>query len=608
MQFLSGGYYEGQPAFDPALGRLFVPDVFGGVSVINTTTNARIAVVSANLSGPVAALYDPQTDLVYVSDAGNQTVAELNPHTLTVTGFLVGPSSAGPMMLLNSSGFLLLADNAADTVYLADPLGTTWGAVQFGTYVTSMAWDDATDMAVGAGLLSSNGTADLWAYDDTTGFPAFLSYLPSESWVAYDAADARFVLSNTTDGISVYPGSNVTTTNLGAPSFTTTLLSYQGPTTGIGYDPVQKATVVIHAPLGNPSFIDFLTVNSSGVVLKSEMPTNSFFVGPPAVDLANSNLYFPTYARTLAMGATSSSVVSSRTYSFQSPSSFFSRAPAYVPTTRQIWIQDISTGTMHIVSEKTHGVLANFFPGTFFSSLLYDPAVNELLGTAGSSVVAFNVTTHNQTSYTFGTGAYGGMTYDPLHGTIVVDDGQFNTLRVVNATSFALLANLSVSSTPYGGTFDPAAGTVVVALFGGNISIVRGSSLVKEITGVYSGDQVVYDPATQTLMEPVCTGASIPVLDALTYAPVGSLPGVYQQTCDATGAVYDPADHSVFDLGHLGGIGSRTGEVINTRNQVSAYLDDTFATVGANVGGCFLDPVSNQVVVVATDGFYWINP
>lgn len=612
-KFLGGGIGEGQPALDPGLGLMFVPDQSGSVTVINTTTNSRVGAVSGTFAQPTAAVYDPAQDRVYVSNSGNGSIALVNPHSLKLTGLVpTSASSRGPMLYLNDSNSLLVADNSSGAAYVVDPVTGFYYQLAAGN-VTSFAWDPATDVAVATA--NNSGSNFLWAFDDTTGLSnSNLSSLPRSTYITYDAAAAAFVTVNSTGGVAVYPGMNITPSGFGGPLFTATLAPSHGAPSGIAYDPAGHTVVVTRQLVtfySSAFWTDFLTVNRTGVYLQTSIP-GGFYPNNPTFDPANSNVYIPGLTRLMVVGATSDSPVASRNIP-HGPGFWFGSPAAYVPPTNQFWVPD-PYGFIDAISEKSHAIQASFFVGSG-EALMYDPALGQVLVAGyGGNLYAINVTSHNISTHNLGPGQLTYLTYDPVHSTVVVSEDQYSTLRVVGARNLTLLANLSVSSTPTGGVFDPATGEVVVAdFFGANLSIVNGTQHVAEIPTTYSADGVVFDPQTQQLTVLACTGVPVEFYSALTYAHVATgAAGAWQASCSYQEGLYDPADAQVFIFGRNVNASLPDAFAFNSRDQLSGYLYGTYAwQVSYNTGiviGTALDPVTGQILVVAVDGLHWIAP
>jgi len=186
--------------------------------------------------------------------------------------------------------------------------------------------------------------------------------------------------------------------------------------------------------------------------------------------------------------------------------------------------------------------------------IAYDPACFLAVGVAGCVVVANlggdTVRTLSGVSYTVGPDP-DQIAYDPFWDTLLVTTPSTDTVSVLNAATFSLVANVTVGSAPEGVAFDPSDSEDYVANAGSNnVTVLGGLAGPGGIDGTISGFDVptgvAWDQSTLHIYVANHGSGKVFLLSGLSIVKKEST----ASTSGATGLAYDDATDKIYAAGN----------------------------------------------------------
>ncbi|HEV2317504.1 MAG TPA: hypothetical protein VGV89_08035 [Thermoplasmata archaeon] len=611
---INAGIYEETSAYAAPHQELFVPSVFGGVDVINTTTNTRVAVNPGPVY-PWAAVYDPSTDRVYVSDRGNASVDIQNPsHPTNYSTFSTGPPGGAGIGYDPVSGYLWVGDSSPyGYLVTIDPLT---GGYTYMTYIAGAIFDNfAYDNTTGFLYITYYDSAGsyLLAYDDSTGILVNDSASGNPLYVTVDTAAGLIVTANGT-GLTYYDESNQTDYGIGSPVFTFNLPANGNPISALAFEPQLGVEEVARGyDFTRGDLYEISAVGPTPAIV-ADITTGAY----PSVitfDPDNNNLYVGQYASMMVLAGGAFSIAGT------APDPTFrnvccEQSILYVPTARTLFVL-VPNATKSVIgvfaAGGRHGLLHTVTVGPYAQAMVFDPLTNSVLAwnDGNQTLSAVNAKTYAVTQVNV-PGEGFSMAYDPVHGTIGMSDYFEGNFTVLDAKNYKVLANFPIGATPGGVAYDPQISAFVTTHLGSatNLSVVQGTTHLYDqnfswyCTCAASG--VTYDPATGDLVVQFNYAAGVALLNGHTLRTVRVIAdflhsGVSPNSQEWATMAYDPADQDMFVFGYNFHTAyyayAQPTLVVNGRGQQAAEM-----VAGATTDwpqGAAYDPVTHQVVVTS---------
>ncbi|MFZ1023699.1 MAG: YncE family protein, partial [Thermoplasmata archaeon] len=194
------------------------------------------------------------------------------------------------------------------------------------------------------------------------------------------------------------------------------------------------------------------------------------------------------------------------------------------------------------------------------------------------------------------TATYGAI--DPATGDLYVTNAAADTVSVFSSTTGKTLATIPVGIIPWGIAVDPRTNEIYVAdrgfvgAAGGNVTVIRGLTVIRTIEVGPSANWVIYDPIANLMY----------VLDSSPWNPNSNLSAISPVTNSVTAKIAFPtgcfANWDAFDPGN--GLDYVTLSYCNEVVVIDATTTSIVGTirVGNNPLGVAYDPIDSRIYVV----------
>jgi YVTN family beta-propeller protein len=548
------------------------PGEFGSVSTTLTLFNNSLTTGDfepGNGLGPLQAVVDPSTGLVYIPDQLSDNVTVLNGTSgQVVDAFPAGRSPEG--VALASSGRLLVSDFGSNTVVeLNETTGALLGSVYVGTGPTSIVYDPSNGeayviesgrgnvTAINVSTLRTNGNFKAGASPNDV----VLDSGQNQLWVD-NTYSSNVTVINLTSGRSIanlplgsYPGQEAYDAQLGAVFIASENPAYPGTVTefndsnltlvrtitvgsdpyGLAFDPSLGYLYAVNTYTQNLSVVNA----SSGRVLANvplpAQPFTAVFDGPS--DVVFEIAYWSSTV--VMLSPLNGSVRSSASVGY------LPYGAALVPTNHELFVPNnlnsstsVVNGTTHLISRGIHGESGP-------EDAIYDPASGDVyVSNCDANTISVLNETGQVRDITSAT-CPEELTYVSRHQTVFVDSA-YGWVETMNGSTNTPWSGFSVpGGYPLGGIgYDPQTDRVYIAVDGGvnasNLSVYDAHTL-KFVQGIAVGANptgIAYDPANSYLYVANSGSDNVSVVNATTGTAVAAIP----VAPDPTGIAFDSAN------------------------------------------------------------------
>ena len=331
------------------------------------------------------------------------------------------------------------------------------------------------------------------------------------------------------------------------------------------------------------------------------------------------------------------------------------QALAYAPTQDQLFVGNGGSGNVTVINQSTHGKVAlpvgqapqavaydpvghdiYVLNAESYNVTILDPATAKTVGnvatnnsyayglavdTANGEVVA--VSEGSPSSFGFGPPPFAqanatvispatnhaiasiplnvypwGVTYDPYDGHLIVADPGGNDTYLVNPATDAVDRIVPVGVEPKWSAVDPANGEVYVvdsnatSPYVGSVTVLNSSfDVVKTITTGYGPTGIVFDSANGTFYIPDNLGGNVTVINGTTNTITTVIPVAADEVLDGIG--YDPRTDDVY-------VGDSTNDTVVVIDAATNHIV-AWVHVGSNPTSFAFDP-ANDTMFVANEG------
>jgi DNA-binding beta-propeller fold protein YncE len=454
------GWDPGSVLYDPLSRLLYVPAYSagvgdsGGVFFVNLTTDGVVGGIELP-NAPVTLSYDRTTDTIFAADASYYDIAELNAtsNTLTALVNVSYPTSGG------------LYDPENNELYLTAPI---------------------------QGLLLS--------YNATT--MSRLGALPiggDPNSIALDSRNGRLYIG---DG----DRSRVTIVK----TSTDQILRNVSLGESVASEVVDVATnslfVLLHQQWANGNFsfgnISQVNLSTNAVVTSTDLDRapGGLAVGP------DSDTIYVSSSSNSSLGVFNASTAQ-LLYWVTEP--YTSGDVSYIPAFKDVIVSFEGAGLVGVMTLSAPSRSATVEIGTGPAALSYDYTLQRLYveDLDSACIIVLNTSTWQEigtvpVSASFYSQA---LAFDPRQGETFAANASLNEVNVINDTSDALVANISVPSSPTSLVYDSSRGEIFVSYYGWNHISVINTSNDTVVASIYlpsfpyttgEGGQFAYDPST----------------------------------------------------------------------------------------------------------------
>jgi YVTN family beta-propeller protein len=508
--------------YDPATGNVYTGGGGQYLTEINGTSYAVSALGPAGYSGfsPYVLEYDPATG--YLVLMGTETcctgwgwgeVQGIDPHTGNVSwsnSSALFESYSG-MAIDGANGSIYLTTSSGGATVLNGSTGATLtnfgfaGGTDCGLLATGMAFDPSSaDVLVGecGGVVRSIDTTN-----DTVGPPVSVGGTPSAIAVNTRSGDA-YVLNWDTNSVSVLTANG---------SAVLRYLTVGGDPDAIAIDSATDTAYVLGS--NNVTVLNLTSHSREGSIDVGVNWTGLGGISGNVWDTPQSILYDPSSQEVFVAnsGNNTVSVISARTDTVAATISF-PQAPlalAWNNETNEIYVACF--GLLDVISGSTLAVTANISLGSDWADgIAYDPSLDEIFvdhlalfsGTAPQLTVISAATNSTVGSVPLPSNATttGQVVYDNITGDLYVAGAGFGFSLsgtndfIVNPTTGALVANISIGADPNGIAPEPGSNRLFATGGNGTLSVVNGVTGEILLSTSLPPDSyplgVVYDPST----------------------------------------------------------------------------------------------------------------
>ncbi len=279
---------------------------------------------------------------------------------------------------------------------------------------------------------------------------------------------------------------------------------------------------------------------------------------------------------------------------------------AYDPVNRDLYVADFGSSNISVISTRTDTVISTIpMPYGVEAIVADDTTGNVFVGDATSTVleidgtsnqVVANITPVQGDAPTVGV-------YDPGNGALYAMESFTNRVSIINASQFALVANIGVGKAPIAATYDPANQDIYVVNEGSaNITVIDGMTnrVVGQVSSVDPGPGITYDTSNGNLY--ICSNAggggrtdSVSVVNGSANVVVESIP--IDSGCG--GAIYDPHDGYVYVTDRY----SSKGPDVANVTVIDPGINEVVLTLPVQLGpiGIAYDSANHNVYVADSD-------
>ncbi|MGA3023021.1 MAG: YncE family protein [Thermoplasmata archaeon] len=279
---------------------------------------------------------------------------------------------------------------------------------------------------------------------------------------------------------------------------------------------------------------------------------------------------------------------------------------AYDPVNRDLYVADFGSSSISVISTRTNTVISTIPMPYGVDALVADDATgNVFVGDATSTVFEINGTSNKVVANI--TPVQGDSptvdVYDPQNGALYAVESFTNRVSIINASQFALVANIGVGEAPIAATYDPANRDIYVVNEGSaNITVIDGltNQVVGQVSRVDPGPGITYDTSNGDLY--ICSNQGgggrtnfVSVVNGSADVVVESIP--IDSGCG--GAIYDPHDGYVYVTDRY----SSKGPDVANVTVIDPRVNEVVLTLPVQLGpiGIAYDSASSVVYVADSD-------
>ncbi len=472
----------GPAAADLGLGASGAGPSTASPPVAELGTLVKTIVVPAHVGLLLGAL-DPAAGTLFVSEESTAYVAVVSTSTNALVATVPVGSSPTGVAYVPTTGEVYVANyNSGNLTVIAGQNDTVVGDVPVGGGAEFVTYDSANGYLYVACRLSGNVTV-VRASDNTVVGNISLPAGAQPIGIAYDPTNGLVYAVDTTNvALDVLNGTSLDLT-LSLGSSPEPRGDAYDPANGLLYVATSTGLSIVHP--GNGS-VDELSLG--------------FEAYQPVYDPANGEVYVDNAlgSDVVAVQAASGEVVGN--LSLGALAGDEPQGLVYDAANADLYAFDHASSNISVVS----------------TALAIGPVAPALRGTGVTGISAGSAPAGPEPT---------NVTYDPADGDLFVGHSTGDVVGVVNASTLAPVANVTVGRDPFDLAYDPSNGEIYVANFGGpNVTVLDGATLrvVANIPLPSDAESVVYDSGDGEVY--VADDLSVAAIDPATNSVVATIP------------------------------------------------------------------------------------